>query len=269
MKYIAGNKTVPLIVSLLVILSSAMGLLIPEFYASRNNAITTFEIAGQDIVSLVVGLLLLLMNLAPQKGDKFPIVTAGLLVYCTYTYAYFSFGIVTSKIFILYLLITALSFYSILSILLKLREDKQGERDSHQRTISIYLIVVVALVGFIDVKDIFARTILSNSVVDPKSAYYVLDLAFLFPAMVIAAVMNMKGLAIGQFFSGAFLIKTIALMPALILSDFLHYAYRGVFVDFGFDIIAFIVMITAIFFYWLYQRDMKSTGLPGQEISAL
>lgn len=259
MKYFAGSKTVIQIVSLLVILSSAMGLLVPEFYASRNNAITTFEIAGQDIVSLACGVLLLLFVAASKRGMISSIVITGLLIYTTYTYAYFAFGIITSKIFILYLLIAGLSFYSIISTVLGLTGIADQEANSIQKAASIYMIAVVALVGLIDGRDIIARTIGTSLMLDPKGAYYVLDLAFLFPGMAIAAVMNMKGQMLGRFFTGAFLVKTITLMPALILADFLHYANKGAFVDLGFDVIAFVVLVTAATFYWLYYKDMVNS----------
>ena len=259
MQHIKTNKVILLVIALLVILASLLGLLVPDFYANRNNTITTFEIAGQDIVSLASGVLLLWLVLMSKKVKIFQVIVAGLLVYTTYTYAYFAFGLIVSKIYVVYLAITGLSFFSIVSILIALQNvDREGVSRG-RKSISVYLIIVVALVGIIDCKDIIFKTILSNSEMNTKGIFYVLDLAFLFPAMVITAVMNFKGRVIGVFFTGAFLIKTIALMPALILSDILHYANKGVFVDFSFDVIAFIVMISAIIFYCLYHKDMEST----------
>ncbi len=259
MQSIKTNRMMLLVISLLVILASSLGLLIPDFYASRNNAITTFELAGQDIISLASGLLLLLLVLTSKRAKFFPVIATGLLIYTTYTYAYFLFGLVVSKIYVVYLVITGLSFYSVILMMMELQGRAEEKANSTQKAISTYLIIVVALVAIIDGKDIVAKTIWANGVMETKGAFYILDLVFLFPAIVITAVMNIQGLALGRFFTGAFLIKTVALMPALILSDLFHYANRGVFVDFGFDVIAFVVMISAIIFYWLYYKDMGST----------
>ncbi len=181
-----------------------------------------------------------------------------MLVYSAYIYAYFAFGLLASKIYAVYLAIAGLSFYAIVAMLTQLPDTGRVAVNGRTKAVSIYLIIVIALVGVIDSKDIVAWTILSSQILDPQGAFYVLDLAFLFPAMVIAAVMSFRGQMIGRFFTGAFLIKTIALMPALILSDILHYANRGVFVDFGFDVIAFIVMISAIVFYYIYHKAETS-----------
>lgn len=253
---IKTNRLILLTISLLVIIASALGLLMPDFYANRNNTITTYEIVGQDIVSLIVGTLLFLLVLKPKGGKNYPVVVTGLLVYTAYTYAYFLFGLLTSKIYVIYLVITGLSLYSIVSILMALRDGAKEEANPRQKSISVYLIAIIALVGVIDGKDIILRTILSSGIMDTKGAFYILDLAFLFPAIIIAAVMNLQGKVVGRFFTGVFLIKTIALMPALILSDILHYTNKGAFVDFSFDVIAFVVMISAIVFYYVYHKDI-------------
>ena len=253
------NRLIVLLIALLVILASILGLFVPDFYANRNNAITTFEIAGQDIVSLVSGVLLLWLTLASQKGKIFRVVVAGLLVYTAYTYAYFSFGLIVSKIYMIYLAIAGLSLYSIVSILVGLKDEDVGGVDRRRKIISAYVIVVVALVGIIDCQDLVMKTILSTDGMNTWGAFYVLDVAFLFPAMAIAAFKSIEGHIPAVFFTGAFLIKTIALMPALILADILHFANRGVFVDLSFDVIAVVVMMSAIFFFYLYQQDMQRT----------
>jgi hypothetical protein len=253
------NRIILLIISLLVLFVSSLGLLVPDFYAARNNAITTFELAGQDIISWIGGAFLLWLALGGRKGNIYSIITTGLLIYFAYTFAYFLFGLITSKVYIAYMLITGLSFYSILTTAKTILMNGDEATNTKQKAISIYLIIVVVLVGLIDSKDILIKTLMSNGGLNPKEVFYILDLAFLFPGMVMAAVLNLKGQYVGRFFTGAFLIKTIALMPALILADILHYRNTGGFVDFGFDVIALVVMISAIVFYGIYQADIKRT----------
>jgi hypothetical protein len=44
----------------------------------------------------------------------------------------------------------------------------------------------------------------------------------------------------------------------LILSDALHYVNTGTFIDLSFDIIAFVVMCSAIFFFRLYSKNYQA-----------
>ena len=258
MNRIKLNKPVLLTISLLAIVVSAVGLFAPAFYAARDNAMTTYEIAGQDAISLVCGLVLLALSLLHKQGRLVPVIIAGLLVYTTYIYAYFLFGLLVTPLFVIYLLITGLSFYSLLGILIRHANHFDIPVTRAQKWVSGYLVFIVIIVGIIDGTDIVGNTILSKGAMTTQGAFYYLDLAFLFPGMVIAAVLNLRGKQVGRFFSGAFLVKTIALMPALILSDVLHYMNTGAFVDVSFDVIAAVVMCSAIFFFWLYARDVQA-----------
>jgi len=258
MNQIRPNKPVMLTISLLVIIVSAVGLFAPAFYAARDNAMTTYEINGQDAISLVCGLLLLAVTLRPKRSYLTNVVTAGLLVYTAYIYAYFLFGLLVTPFFPVYLVITCLSFYSLISLLTSVAAGADVTPTTAQKWVSGYLIFIVVLVGIIDSTDIISNTVFSKGAMTPKDAFYYLDLAFLFPGMVIAAVLNLRGKQAGRFFSGAFLVKTIALMPALILSDVLHYINTGAFVDLSFDVIAAVVMCSAIFFFRVYCRDVQT-----------
>ncbi len=252
------NKSLLLTISLLVIAVSAAGLFIPDFYSARDNAMTTYEIAGQDAISLACGLLLLAVNLLPKKTQLTGVVTAGLLVYTAYIYAYFLFGLLVTTFFPVYLVITGMSFYSLLGMLMSAAAGTDVSCTRGQKWVSGYLIFIVALVTVIDGTDVISNTVFSKGAMTTQGAFYYLDLAFLFPGMVIAAVLNLRGKHVGRFFSGVFLIKTIALMPALILSDVLHYVYTGAFVDLSFDVIAAVVMCSAVFFFWLYAIDSQA-----------
>jgi hypothetical protein len=261
MQQITSNKVILLAISLLVILASSMGLFVNDFYLYRLNEITTFEIAGQDIVSLIIGILFLLSVIVSKKIKLYSVITTGFLIYITYTYSYFAFGLITSRFYMLYILIMGLSFYSLISILLAAKSEAAVTNPVYRgKIISIYLIVIVVLVGIIDSKDVISNTLFSSKGINTKGSFYILDLAFLFPGMVIAAILNIKGSFIGLLFSGAFLIKTLALMPALILSDYLHYLNNGFFVDFSFDMIALVIMISAIAVYYLYYQGVNKSA---------
>jgi len=194
--------------------------------------------------------------LLPKKTPLTSVVTAGLLVYTAYIYAYFLFGLLVTPLFVIYLVITSISFYALAGMLTELAGKSDLPVNPAQKWVSGYLIFIVVVVGIIDGTDIIGKTILSKGAMTTQGAFYYLDLAFLFPGMVIAAVLNLRGKSIGRFFSGAFLVKTIALMPALILSDVLHYVNTGTFVDLSFDVIALVVMCSAIFFFRLYSKNM-------------
>jgi hypothetical protein len=255
------NKKILIILGFLVIISSFCGIFLPNFYSFRNNSITTYEITGQDLISLIVGLLLIVISLTKVKYKL--VVIIGLLIYILYTYLYFTFGLIFSNIFVIYLAIVSLSFFCLINTLLSIFTSSNHHTNvSVKRGISIYIFIIVIIVGIIDLKDILIKTVFSNNGFDSKSVFYVLDLAFLFPSMIYAAIRNYQKKYFGNILIGAFLVKTITLMPALIISDTLHYLFLGSFVDFSFDIIAFCIMLSAVvmFIVFFHEEERLTTA---------
>ena len=182
----------------------------------------------------------------------------GFLIYILYTYLYFTFGLIFSNIFVIYLAIVSLSFFCLINTLLSVFISSNNHANIYvKRSISIYIFIIVLIVGFIDLKDILNNTVFSNNGFDSKSVFYVLDLAFLFPLMIYAAISNYQKKYFGNILIGAFLVKTITLMPALIISDTLHYLFLGSFVDLPFDIIAFCIMLSAVVMFIVFCHEKK------------
>jgi hypothetical protein len=252
-----------ILTSVLVIGLSVYGLLGTNPYLLRTNKMTTFEINGQDIVSLVIGVVIFLLSIPKNVSNHQRSLKLGCLVYISYTYAYYAFSLVTSKLYILYLVVLSISFFLlILHTLEFIKNDRVIDRKKYtNRSISIYIFLVVGIVGIMDLKELIVQTITNPIEMNSQIIFCVLDLALLFPAMVIAAYLNLKRRLFGIYFLGIFLVKTIALMPALILSDLLHYINLGTFVDSIFDIIAIIVLCSAIVFYRLYVIKLRQSEL--------
>ena len=211
-------------ISLLTILVSAIGLFSDNFYSFRLNDMTTFEIAGQDIISLLIGVVFFISIFLYKHSLVNKVIIPGILVYCSYTYSYFLFGMLSNKYYLAYFLIVGLSFYSLLLFFYRIaRADKNIEHIYHRKIISLYIVFIIIIVAIIDLKDVVYNTIINDNCIKTKGSFYILDLVFLFPGMVISSILNLKKKYLGFIFSGIFLIKTIVLMPALILSDVLHF----------------------------------------------
>jgi hypothetical protein len=250
------------IIALLTIFVSALGLFSHDLYFFRSNDMTTFEIAGQDIISFLISVIFLFTIIFYKYPLFSKIIIPGILVYCSYTYSYYLFGMLSNKYYLVYFLIVSLSFYSLLLFFYTIAHfDKYIEQNYHRKILSFYIVFIILIVAFIDFKDVFYNTVIQNHSISTKGSFYILDLVFLFPGMIISAILNLKRKYLGFVFLGIFLIKTISLMPALILSDILHFINLGTFVDFTFDIIAFTIMLSSVVVFIIYLMDVKKTKL--------
>jgi hypothetical protein len=253
------RKSLFISISVLVIGLSTYGLVGNDAYSLRTNNMTTFEIYGQDIVSLVIGLTLFVLSITKNNSINKIIIRLGSLVYIAYTYAYFSFGLLTTKLYILYLVVLSISFFLLILHVLELLKTDQviDGKQYTNKAVSIYIFIVVGIVGVMDLKELLIRTVINRIQMNPQIVFCVLDLSILFPAMVISAYLNIKRRLVGVILLGVFLVKTIVLMPALILSDLLHFSNLGTFVDSTFDIIALVILISAIAFYGIHISKIK------------
>lgn len=257
------NNLVLLSISVLVIGSTIYGLLGKDIYALRLNNMTIFELYGQDIFSLIIGIGLFVLSFIKISTITKKVLEIGFLVYISYIYAYFSFGLLVSKIYILYLVILAFSFYLLMMRTIEIyKNDKVIEKDNYQnKSTSVYIFVIVGIVTIMDIKELVLRSIITTIQINPQIVFCVLDLSFLFPAMVISSILNIKRRLFGIIMLGVFLIKTIALMPAIILSDILHYINLGTYIDSTFDIIASFILLSAVVFFIIHISKIKNARL--------
>ena len=252
-----------LLIDLLTIFVAVFGIIDQNIYANRQNSISLYEIKGQDIVSLIVGILLFINLLLIRKNETILkiIVCLGFLAYIIYMYAYVCFGVISNTLFIFDMTVLGLSVYCFIFLLNKLYKTSDyflTINTKYPRTqITIFFVIIVLLVSFMEIKEIVFKTIFDNTFIATKSVFMIQDLCFLFPAMIIAAILNIKKNIFGVILIGILLVKTIILMPAIIISDVLYFINKSAFIDLSFDIIALIITIVSLIFFMFYQRGIE------------
>jgi hypothetical protein len=248
-------------VALAMVAASLAGLVFPDFYATRNNSISNEEIRGQDLVSLAIGLALLGAAIRGTHKTPRSFLVAGILVYGAYTYSYFCFGMLINRLFLLDLAIAGASFLLFLKWVLGISTRNRRLPGRYPRkTVSLYLIGISATVGAIELLPLVSQSCGPGIDWSSNNTFVVLDLAFLFPGFFAAAIWNWRQESGGIFLTGAFLVKTIALMPALLISDVLCFFRDGIWVNLGFDLVALAILVSAISVFLLYCRRVPGQG---------
>jgi len=251
-----------LLISLLVVFVAAFGFANQSIYAAKLNTITLAELLGQDLVTLLVGFSCLIILLAYQQANKlFAIAWLGCLTYFTYIYAYFSFSLVSSIFFILYLAIFGLSLFCFAFLLAGMNRCSDWLIVNPlypRRALSVFFVAVVMIMLGIELPYMVQTTIVAGSSLKLFDAFYSLDLAIVFPAMIIAAVLNWRKKTSGHVLTGIILVKVITIMPALLLNDVFHWLQTGRFIDLTFDFIALAFTVCAGIFLFAYKRGIQA-----------
>jgi hypothetical protein len=261
-----------MITTLVTLSLSLMSLFKPSIYSSRINQISRYELMGQDVVTVVISLIFLcVIFFADFNKIQTKILWLGCLLYQAYIYAYFSFGGITSIFYIIYIAITGLSlflFLFILSDIIIAQKLPTAGKKYPRKSLSIFLFITVLIVTLIELQELIMKTIIESKELNPFYVFYVLDLAIIFPLIVIVSILNFKKAELGYLLSGVSLIKIITILPAVICNDLFHYFFEGYFLDLSFDIIALLITITGVFFLFFFLRNIENRNVSSASYNA-
>jgi len=185
-----------------------------SFLYKDNDFVKTAWLAN-DWITLIIAIpaFLIAMFFGKKQIVKAELVWLGLLNYFLYNYAFYLFGAVFNRMFLLYVLICSLSFFSILGYFSILEVRKIRFDDKIIKWITVFLLLLSVMLCLIEIPPCIEfisddkipvlniKTGLHTNVV------YALDLTFIVPCMVIASVLNLKKNIWGGIISVIMLVK--------------------------------------------------------------
>src|SRR5947209_2552575 len=111
------------LVAFLVLIASSAGLFLKSTYA-RETTSYAIQSVGQDIENIVAAAALLITVYFVSKGSlKAFLVWTGVLLALIYSYVIYAFAVHFNSLFLVYVAILGLSFYTLVSSLIRLHLD--------------------------------------------------------------------------------------------------------------------------------------------------
>jgi hypothetical protein len=227
---VVRDLTLPYALSLLVagLLAavSVAGLLYGQggLYDPDPRTLPTF--LGQDGLTLVAGLPLLLVSLrlARRGSLRGLMLWAGSLFYVTYSYAYYVLGARFNPLFLAYVVVVSASGYALLYILLSLDAEAIEARFSARtpvRALGGFLAFMGAFPAAMWVAAIVAATASGATPSAVERVVWPMDLVVAFPALFWGGVWLWRRQALGYAVGGVLLVKAAAVGPTLVLNSWL------------------------------------------------
>jgi hypothetical protein len=207
------------VVALGIALASVYGLLAAHPYRGLAEA-TRIAARAQDVCSVLVAVVLVLM--ARTVTPKTHLVRLGLLAYVAYSYAMYLIGLPMNRIFLVYVVVVAVSGATLLDGLVRLRPSG-WPRTTHRRLergTGWMLIVVAALFAALWLTALIPYALGGHapSPAGPGGAAYpvfVLDLVVVLPCIAAVGVLLIRGRAIAGPLAVVALVKIVTLFTAL------------------------------------------------------
>lgn len=212
-KELRGNTvllfTIPTIV--LVIITSLGGLLIGNTY-SRETPLWVAQAAGQDLIDIILIVPFLLISaLLTKKGSRSAfLVWLGVMLYTSYTFVIYSFGLHFNSLFLVYCWTLGLSAYAFitLSVLVTPTTVKGWFDESrHEYLMSILVLAAGVLFYLMWLKDDLPAMISNQAPASlsgtglPTNPVHVLDYALVLPGFIVTSILLFRKQALGYFFA--------------------------------------------------------------------
>lgn len=167
----------------------------------RDNPLVTAAFRGNDLVTLVLVVPLLIISLvwARNGSKRAQLIWLGSLGYMLYNYVFYMYGTAYNKAFLGYIALVALSIYALILSLSKVEVTeiiREFSPKTPVRWVSGLMLFFVAFMGVMkeiteSVAYLFGGA-LPQTVVDmgnPTAIVFATDLSLLFPAMTIGAIL--------------------------------------------------------------------------------
>ncbi len=212
-------------IAILLTIATTGGIFISSLY--RDNPYFTVQAIGQDFVSLVVVLPILVASavLASRGSPHARLIWLGGLIYLVYTYVVAAFDVKFNSLFLVYVAVLGFSLYALIGGLVTtdlLAIKKCFTDKTPVRAISIYLVVLAALFYFLWLRELIPalmareipQSIQENGT--PTNGIHILDMAWILPAFVITAFSLWRKHALGYTLAGALLSYCVLLILAIL-----------------------------------------------------
>lgn len=214
MKYDLHGKTVwyftiPTVV--LTVITSLAGLLCTGTY-SRETTLWIAQAAGQDIINiaLIVPVILISAYFTGKGGRSGFFIWLGAMLYTTYTFVIYSFGLHFNSYFLVYCWTLGLSAYAFLTVTVQVTPAAvKGWFDEarHEHIMSILVLAAGVVFYLMWLKDDLPAMISNQTPAGlqgtglPTNPVHVLDYSLILPGFILTSILLLKKNAFGYLFA--------------------------------------------------------------------
>ena len=259
------------LVAFLVLIASSAGLFLKSLYAMETMS-WTVQAYGQDIANIVAAAALFIAVYFVSKGSvKAFLVWIGVLIALIYPYIIYAFAIHFNSLFLVYVAIVGLSFYTLVGSLMHLHLDNlqpSFAATTKARPVSVFLLLVAVLFALLwlseDIPALLTGkippSVTENGLL--TNPVHVLDLGLLLPGMIITGVLLWRRKLLGYLLAIPLLVFNI-LTGTAILVIFLVMSMKGMPTSVGVEAFIAIIIVVSLVLSVLYLREVNEQRREG------
>jgi hypothetical protein len=253
------------LVLVLVTITSLFGIMVKATYSQETSA-WAIQAIGQDCANLVVVIVLLISTYFLLNNSlKAYLVWLGVYLYLVYAFMIYAFSVHFQFLFLAYVIILGLSFYTLAGGLVSVDLDRISPSllgNTRARMVSILLCGIGALFSLLWLSEIIPNLMagtIPQGLVDTQlwvNPVHVLDLALLLPGMIITSLLLWKGKILGYLMAVPMLVFA-ATMGLGIIAMFALSAIKGMSFPIPAAIMVGTIIVLSIALLCLFCKEIK------------
>lgn len=226
---IKRNKRLWLITAVVSLVPAFIGVFYQNIYIKVASRDVLSGMVSQDLITIVIGLVLLIFSLKINKDDtKKQILSLSFLAYLFYAYGIYVIEQIYNSLYIIYIIVFALSFWALVYGLININTDKLKniKMSKLTRYITIGFLIFIPVLFYILWTKELLPLMQEGKKIEFMYSIYILDMAFVLPAFLITAFLIIKRKVIGYIFAPLLFFKAFTLLFSVGLGGLLKPLYN-------------------------------------------
>ena len=241
------HKALWLLIACLSLIAACIGVFNQDIYSKVVSSDWLPGTIAQDAITIIVSLVLLFLSLKTNESDiKKQIIATSLLVYLFYGYSLYVIEQLYTSLYIIYMAIVALSFWSIVYCLVNIKQDvlRHLKASKLVRYLSAGCLIFIALLFYSLWTSQLLTLMRTGDKIEFTYSIYIIDMVFVLPALIMSAILLIKKNALGLIFAPILFIKAFTLLFSVGLGGLFKLLYNQ---TAALGEIAFYFILSAIF----------------------
>lgn len=254
------------VIALLSIIASLLGIFNPLTY-SRETVEWARQGVGQDIGNLiaVTVFVICLYILYRKKSIAAYVMWIGTLLYFIYAYVIYAFFIHFNYLFLVYVAVLGLSFYTLIGGILtqdlsRLIAPISGKSMKTASSLLVAIGVLFALLWLSEIIPALLSGQVPTSITDAGmwvNPVHVIDLSIVLPGMILTGLLLRKKQLYGYVFAGPWLMFSVLMGSSIIVTLLIELAIGNAAATVPLLIVSIIVLLSAIVLYTFLSKSNR------------
>ncbi len=216
------NRILWLIDATLALIAGLVGTVYPDLYRKTIPDEFLLGLISQDIMSVIASLILLILLIKLKDSDLTKIlIIIGIIGFYFYAYGIYVIEQVYTLLYLVYMAIFSLSFFSLIYSISNLKKDELQK-------ITIppplrfgclgYLFINASIFYFLWISQLIPLMKIGDRI-EYMFSIFIFDLCFIMPSSIILAIMNIKEKALGKGLIPSFFIVGCFILFPLVIAE--------------------------------------------------